>query len=98
VSVSLQQFGLTRSKPRGPAWRFRRLHLCEWPETAEDRARHARVGRSPAEGFEERPCWAGLDLGNSRDFSALALAWKPDESGVVPCRVWLWLLADRLTE
>lgn len=43
------------------------------------------------------PCWAGLDLANSADLTALALAWVlPD--GIVAVRAWHWIPADKASE
>lgn len=44
----------------------------------------------PAGSFKDRLCWAGLDLGATRDLSALVLAFADDDGGydVVP---YIWL-------
>lgn len=54
----------------------------------------AAVDRTALDG---RPCWAGLDLGGTRDLTALVLVFRDDDGAfdVVP---WFWLPADDLRE
>lgn len=44
-----------------------------------------------------RPCWAGLDLGNTRDTNALALLFRLDD-GRYAVKVWFWVPESSLSE
>jgi phage terminase large subunit-like protein len=45
-----------------------------------------------------KPCYAGLDLGSSRDMSALVLVFGPDEDGTVDVLPYSWLPHDDLAD
>lgn len=86
---------------------FRRYRLNEWTEQASrwlDLALWDLGGAYFAiKSLAGRKCWAGLDLGRVRDFSALVLIFPPEKPGekikVVP---YFWIpeqsIADRLLE
>jgi phage terminase large subunit-like protein len=84
----------------------RRLNFCEWVDAVSpwidgDLWRACEV---PAEDFpeefslKERECYEGLDLSTTRDLTAKAKAWEPDEEGVIYAVVDFWSPADTLDE
>jgi phage terminase large subunit-like protein len=74
---------------------IRRLVFCEWPTSSATRWLDMQAWQARGAAIEDadlvgQPCWAGLDLGLSEDFSALALVWMLDDGRVVVrCRYWL---------
>jgi phage terminase large subunit-like protein len=72
----------------------RRLNFCEWLE-AHSRwldmdAWHGCTGDVTAADLLGRPCYAGLDLGQSDDFSAFVQLWVLEDGRVVVrARFWL---------
>lgn len=83
----------------------RRLSFCEWVDAANP-AIPGELWRAcetdPAD-FDENAlagltCIAGLDLSGSRDLTALARAYAPDDDGVVHAVVEFWTPKDTLFE
>ena len=71
----------------------RRLNFCQWTKTitrARDLAAWDRCPPIDDDALAGVPVWAGLDLGQSSDLSALALVWQlPDGHYALRCRIWL---------
>ena len=71
----------------------KRLNFCEWTRTitrAIDLAAWDRCPRIVDSALVGRPCFGGLDLGQSDDFSAFALLWILDDgSYAIKVRYWL---------
>ena len=72
----------------------RRLNFCEWLEShsrwLDMEAWHACAGYVPDTELAGRPCYGGLDLGQSDDFSAFVRIWTlKDGRVVVRCRFWV---------
>jgi phage terminase large subunit-like protein len=72
----------------------RRLNFCEWLEShsrwLDMEAWHAGGGDVADSELTGRPCFAGLDLGQSDDFSAFVRLWTLDDGRmVVRCRFWV---------
>ena len=88
LGVSIYEHDLARKAARAakmPAQQnaFRRLHLNEWTEQAErwidlEAWDECGGGLDPSELVGKR-CFGGLDLGRTRDLSALELVFPPDE-------------------
>ncbi|WP_370267433.1 terminase large subunit [Nioella sp.] len=82
-----------------------RLHFCEWTQaqTAAIRreAWNACAGAVDPEAMIEAgyPCYGGLDLSQTRDFTALTLVWVLDETRDAErfaARTWFWTPKDTL--
>jgi phage terminase large subunit-like protein len=72
----------------------RRLNFCEWLEShsrwLDMEAWHAGGGDVADSELAGRPCFAGLDLGQSDDFSAFVRLWTLDDGRMaVRCRFWV---------
>ena len=72
----------------------RRLNFCEWLEShsrwLDMEAWHGCAGDVADGELVGSPCFAGLDLGQSDDLSALVRAWMLEDGRVaVRCRFWL---------
>ncbi len=70
------------------------LNLVCWREgsAAQDPVEWRRAALDALKG---KPCFAGLDLGISWDFTALALYWPPDcEDGRATVIPWFWIPAE----
>lgn len=82
-----------------------RLHFCEWTQSA-----NAAIKREAwmacqmpislegliAGGY---PCYGGLDLSQTRDFTALTLTWVLDatkDAEIMASKTWFWTPADTL--
>ena len=81
--------------------KFRRLYLNQWTssETQWIPLRNWDECLQPVseEVLAKAPCWGGLDLGSTGDFTAFSLAWKlPD--GRVALRSWAYVPAATLAE
>ncbi|MEO1950050.1 terminase large subunit [Thioclava sp.] len=84
-----------------------RLHFCEWTQaqTAAIR-REAWLACRAAVDLEEMvargyPCFGGLDLSQTRDFSALTLAWLTDRTRDAErflSHTWFWTPKDTLAD
>lgn len=71
-----------------------RLNFCVWTQQHE-RAIDMRLWEGapdPAdwESFRGRPCFGGLDLGETDDFTAFVLVWLL-ENGSLAARSWFWI-------
>ena len=76
---------------------FRRLHLNQWTEQATrwlpmDRWDEA----EPAENFEARACYGGLDLASTIDISAFVLVC-PDTDGYFDVKSFFWIPSESAT-
>lgn len=71
----------------------RRLNFCQWTRTRVRAVDLAAWDACPAitdASLELMPCWGGLDLGMSDDWSAFALVWQLDDSRyAVKCHFWI---------
>ena len=72
----------------------RRLNFCEWLEShsrwLDMDAWHVCAGDLPEADLAGLPCYAGLDLGQSDDFSAFVRLWTLEDGRlVVRCRFWV---------
>jgi len=72
----------------------RRLNFCEWLEShsrwLDMEAWHACAGDVTDADLAGQPCYGGLDLGQSDDFSAFVRLWTLEDGRmVVRCRFWL---------
>jgi len=72
----------------------RRLNFCEWLEShsrwLDMDAWHVCAGDVPETDLAGLPCYAGLDLGQSDDFSAFVRLWTLEDGRlVVRCRFWV---------
>ncbi len=79
----------------------RRLNFCEWL-TASSRWLDLDAWHGCAQAFTDEdlaglPCYAGLDLGQSDDFSALVLVWLVEDGRVV-VRLRFWVPESALTK
>jgi phage terminase large subunit-like protein len=81
---------------------FKRLHLNLWTEQADrwldvavwDRSAGALPDDAALAG---QPCWGGLDLASTHDFTAFVLVW-PRAAGGYYVRPWFWRPAEGLLE
>jgi phage terminase large subunit-like protein len=72
----------------------RRLNFCEWLEShsrwLDMEAWHACAGEVADAELAGQPCYGGLDLGQSDDFSAFVRLWTLEDGRMgVRCRFWL---------
>lgn len=84
-----------------------RLHFCEWTQAATAAIKREAwlacrkeldVARLVAEGY---PCFGGLDLSQTRDFSALTLVWVLDatkDAEQLAAKTWFWTPKDTLAD
>jgi phage terminase large subunit-like protein len=58
------------------------------------------LGNKPVEvdRLKSRPCWAGLDLGATRDLTALVLVFTDDDDGCYDALPFFWLPGDDLRD
>jgi phage terminase large subunit-like protein len=80
----------------------RRLNFCQWVDAANP-AIDGELWRSCEADFDEedlygRVCVGGLDLSGTRDLTALARVYEPDDDGIVYAVVELWTPADTLVD
>jgi len=84
-----------------------RLHFCVWTQSINAAIkREAWVAcRKPIDVRELRakgyPCFGGLDLSRTRDFTALTLTWVLDatkDSERLASKTWFWTPADTLAD
>ena len=99
LGVSIRQDYLEREAMKAaelPSYEntFRRLHLNQW---TEQDIRWLPMDRwDEAEGFkefEDRPCYAGLDLASTTDITALVLVC-PDENGCFDVKPFFWIPSE----
>lgn len=80
---------------------FRRLHLNQWTEQATRWLSMEVWDRNATEvnefALEGRVCYAGLDLASTKDISALALVFPPDDDDEAYSVLWkFWLPEDAM--
>jgi len=84
-----------------------RLHFCEWTEAEtaafKREAWMACVGEVDIDSLIEagHPCYGGLDLSRTRDFTALTLTWVLEaarDQQVMVSGTWFWTPRDTLAE
>ncbi len=84
-----------------------RLHFCEWTQSVN--AAIKREAWMACKGevdlaemiSKEYPCYGGLDLSRTRDFTALTLTWIIDQTKDAEkfaSKTWFWTPADTLLE
>lgn len=82
-----------------------RLHFCEWTQAATAAIRReswvACVGDVDTDLMKAKgyPCFGGLDLSQTNDFSAFSLAWMIDatkDAERFACKTWMWTPKDTL--
>ena len=70
---------------------FRRLHLNQWTEQATRWLPLEKWDEAePFEPFDNRPCWAGLDLASTTDIAAFVLV-SPDGEGSIDVLPTFWI-------
>jgi phage terminase large subunit-like protein len=74
-----------------------RLNFCVWThaeQRAIDPAQWAACQEPPDDGeLAGQPCFGGLDLGQTDDFSAFAIVWDMEDGRYVS-KVWFWITQD----
>ena len=82
----------------------RRLNFCQWVDAANP-AIDSDIWRACETDYIDelafagvRDVFGGLDLSGTRDLTALARAWAPDEDGIVHAVVEFWTPKDTLVE
>lgn len=96
-----EQVRQARNMPSKEAW-VKRLHFCKWTDARspwigveqwDAAADHALA----VEMLRDRPCYGGLDMGQSRDLTALVLAFEPTTADPVwRLLPYFWLPKDGL--
>lgn len=84
-----------------------RLHFCQWTQSVNAAIKREAwtkcqkeldIADLVASGY---PCFGGLDLSQTRDFTALTLIWLLDttkDAEVMAAKTWFWTPADSLDE
>ena len=71
----------------------RRLNFCQWTRTrlrAIDLAQWDQCPDINERALTNLPCWGGLDLGMSDDWSAFAIVWQFDDNRyAIKCHFWI---------
>ncbi len=84
-----------------------RLHFCQWTQSVTAAIKRetwisARGEVDPEEMIDKGyPCFGGLDLSQTRDFSALTLTWVIDptkDAERLASRTWFWTPGDTLLD
>lgn len=84
-----------------------RLHFCEWTQSVNAAIKREAwlACRKPIDvsGLIEKdyPCYGGLDLSRTRDFTAFTLTWLIDatkDSEILASKTWFWTPADTLAD
>ncbi len=84
-----------------------RLHFCEWTQSVNAAIkREAWMKCQKPVDLEELiagdyPCYGGLDLSRTRDFTALTLTWVLDptkDAEIFASKTWFWTPADTLRD
>lgn len=84
-----------------------RLHFCEWTQSVNAAIRReAWMACQKSLDLEALiaggyPCYGGLDLSKTRDFTALTLTWVLDDTKdaqVLASKTWFWTPADTLKD
>lgn len=97
-----EQVAEARNMP-ADASRVRRLNFCQWVDAANpaipgDLWRACEVDDIDEASLAHLGCAGGLDLSGTRDLTALARVYEPDENGIVHAIVEFWTPAETLRE
>lgn len=97
-----EQVAEARNMP-ADASRVRRLNFCQWVDAANPAIpgnlwRACEVPEIDEGELTGLSCVGGLDLSGTRDLTALARAYEPDENGIVHAIVEFWTPAETLRE
>ncbi|MBD3803569.1 MAG: terminase large subunit [Thioclava sp.] len=84
-----------------------RLHFCEWTQSVTAAIKRETWAAACGEVDEEEmiaagyPCFGGLDLSQTRDFTALTLVWVLDPTpgaARLKAKTWFWTPGDTINE
>lgn len=97
-----EQVAEARNMP-ADASRVRRLNFCQWVDADNPAIPQALWLACEVDDIDESElsglaCIGGLDLSGTRDLTALARAYEPDENGVINVIVEFWTPKDTLVE
>jgi phage terminase large subunit-like protein len=98
-----REAALARESPSQEV-KFRTLYLNQWCSVGENKFFKFGVWEAcgePIGDIEDRPCYAGLDLGSTKDTTAFAAVWPPafgDPDGKWDCEVHFFIPEDTATE
>lgn len=97
-----EQVAEARNMP-ADASRVRRLNFCQWVDADNPAIPEALWRACEVEEIDETElsglaCVGGLDLSGTRDLTALARAYEPDENGIIHVIVEFWTPKETLVE